>query len=278
MNHWLFQGNPDQFDIDTYLKKAERVYWSVSVKKYQNEISLGDTVYLWRAQGKKKAISGIVAKTTVIEACKPKEELDNPTWLYDGLWSPDSKEKSEYKVALLVEDFRLKPDDSMITSREFMSDPVLRESNIIKVRVGSNFPLKDEEVKRIESLWDFESHLEFDDHEAQEGKVLYRVHRIRERDPSLRKEFISQFLKTHKRLSCELCGLDPEKTYSSIGKNILEVHHTIPLHRLPEGVITTLSDLMLVCPSCHRALHKGDAEDNLESLKKMFQVQSGSYQ
>ena len=275
MKHWLFQGNPDQFDIDTYLQKSERIYWSVSVKKYQNDISLGDTVYLWRAQGKQKAVSGVIARAKVIEACKPKEELENPTWLYDELWAPESNEKSEYKVGLLVESFRLEPDAGMITSRDFKADLILRESTIIKVRVGSNFPLKVDEVQRIDTLWGSETDSETDEYEGREGKILYRVHRIRERDPSLRKEFIAHFLNTQERLRCELCGLDPVKIYDSIGENLLEVHHTIPLHKLPEGGVTKLTDLILVCPSCHRALHKGDAEKNLVTLKKILQQGSG---
>jgi 5-methylcytosine-specific restriction protein A len=59
--------------------------------------------------------------------------------------------------------------------------------------------------------------------------------------------------------------------YQSIGENLLEVHHTVPLHKLPEGISTKLEDLMLLCPNCHRALHKGDAEDNLIKLKQILQ-------
>ena len=46
MNAWLFQGNPDQFNIDEYLRASENIYWSVSVKKYQKEIALGDVVFV----------------------------------------------------------------------------------------------------------------------------------------------------------------------------------------------------------------------------------------
>ena len=159
----------------------------------------------------------------------------------------------------------------MITSRDFKCDPVLRESRIIKVRVGSNFLLKTEEFSRIETLWGSENYNETDEYEWKEGKISHRLHRMRERDSSLRKEFLAHFLRARGRLRCELCGLDPEKKYQKVGENLLEVHHTIPLHKLPEDVITKLTDLILVCPSCHRALHKGDAEKNLISLKNILQ-------
>ncbi len=268
MKYWLFQGNPDQFDIDAYLKSSEKIYWSISVQKYQKEISLGDIVYLWRAKGKSKKISGVVAKTTVIEECKPKYLLNNPTWLYDNLWAPNTKEKSDFKVGLSVENFRLTPNSSMITSEDFMSDSILRESKIIKVRVGSNFPLSVDEFNRINNLWESEN--DSIKYEGKEGKILHRVHQIRERDQKLKEEFMLNFLKKHKKLFCELCGLDPKKIYNELGETLLEVHHIVPLNKLSKEVLTKISDLLLVCPNCHRAIHKGDAEQNLFLLKKIF--------
>jgi len=272
MRHWLFQGNPDQFDVDAYMKSAERIYWSVSVKKYQREISLGDVVYLWRAQGKAKAVSGVVAKAVVIETCKPKDKLEHPTWLYDQLWMPESKEKSDHKVGLLVESYRLHPEDAMVTSGDFRSDTILSESNIIKVRVGSNFPLSADEAKRISQLWDLSDSDDFevDEYGNNEGRILYRIHRIRERKAGLKKDYIAKYLKTHKALECELCGLKPEKDYGDLGTSLLELHHKTPLNKLTEERSTQLDDVMLVCPNCHRALHKGDAERNLELLKGQF--------
>ena len=270
IKQWIFQGNPDQFDLDTYLKNSRKIYWSVPVKKYQRQIKIGDIVYLWRSQGKQKSVSGIIARTSVIESCKPKEELDNPTYQYDELWTEQNQEKSNYKVGLLVEEYRLDPLNSMITSKDFMADPILRNSTIIKARVGSNFPITIEEANRIDVLWGADDE-EMDEYEAKEGRILHRVHRIRERDPLLRKQFIERFLNTRKILHCELCGLEPVQIYQSMGKNLLEVHHTVPLHKLPEGISTKLEDLMLLCPNCHGALHKGDAEDNLIKLRQIIQ-------
>lgn len=49
---WIFQGNPDRFDVDAYLAGgADRITWQVS--KYADKIHIGDLAYLWRAAGKK---------------------------------------------------------------------------------------------------------------------------------------------------------------------------------------------------------------------------------
>jgi hypothetical protein len=51
MPNWIFQGNPDKFDVDDYLKKTNQVYWSVTGKGHQKAVSIGDPVFIWRAQG-----------------------------------------------------------------------------------------------------------------------------------------------------------------------------------------------------------------------------------
>jgi predicted HNH restriction endonuclease len=64
--------------------------------------------------------------------------------------------------------------------------------------------------------------------------------------------------------------MNPEEKYDKLGRRLLEVHHIVPLNQLAENTRNTLDDLMLVCPNCHRALHKGDAVENLEYLKQQF--------
>jgi hypothetical protein len=58
MRAWVFQGNPDDFDLDAYLLSAPTQFpWLVT--RYSNEINPGDHVYIWRTQGKQKAIAGV---------------------------------------------------------------------------------------------------------------------------------------------------------------------------------------------------------------------------
>jgi hypothetical protein len=33
MNCWIFQGSPDHFDVDQYLRRTRNVYWSVTRTK-----------------------------------------------------------------------------------------------------------------------------------------------------------------------------------------------------------------------------------------------------
>jgi 5-methylcytosine-specific restriction endonuclease McrA len=53
--------------------------------------------------------------------------------------------------------------------------------------------------------------------------------------------------------ACDACGEDMAKKYQI---DLLEVHHIVPLSSENRPKITKLSDLALLCPSCHRAIHK----------------------
>ena len=60
---WIFQGNPQKFDVDDYLARyPELIYWRVP--RYQSEIVVGDRVFIWRAGSE----SGVVASGVVVEA------------------------------------------------------------------------------------------------------------------------------------------------------------------------------------------------------------------
>lgn len=91
--------------------------------------------------------------------------------------------------------------------------------------------------------------------EAEEGKVATRVHRYRERDRRLVEEAKIQALKTHGRLFCVACGFDFSERYGDVGANIIDVHHTRPVHTMQPGEKTKVVDLTLLCSNCHRVVH-----------------------
>jgi 5-methylcytosine-specific restriction protein A len=87
-----------------------------------------------------------------------------------------------------------------------------------------------------------------------EGRVLYRVHKTRERKKSEEKK--RAVLEGAGRLECEVCGFDFSTTYGERGHGFAECHHKLPLS---DGTRTTyLRDLAIVCANCHRMLHRGD--------------------
>lgn len=62
---------------------------------------------------------------------------------------------------------------------------------------------------------------EEDESEAVEGRVLFRAHRVREREPSLVKKKKAAVLRRWGRLLCEVCDLDFAETYGPLGRALL---------------------------------------------------------
>lgn len=109
-----------------------------------------------------------------------------------------------------------------------------------------------------------------DDEEGNEGQVLSRVHRYRERDKSLVAKKKSKFLLENKNLFCEGCGFDFEKKYGERGKDYIECHHTKPVSELAVGEKTKLSELVLLCSNCHRIIHRKKPWLSISELKDLI--------
>jgi 5-methylcytosine-specific restriction enzyme A len=94
-----------------------------------------------------------------------------------------------------------------------------------------------------------------DEIEADEGRLLTRLHRFRERDRRLVDRKKAGVLSKHGALRCEVCGFDFADTYGALGERFIEAHHVVPLSEAG-ATTTSLRDLSLVCSNCHRMLHR----------------------
>lgn len=94
---------------------------------------------------------------------------------------------------------------------------------------------------------------EDEEYEAEEGRLLFRKHRRYERDRKLVARKRADVLKKTGRLACEVCDFDSSEEYGE-GVVVIDVHHVLPLHKIGESK-TRLTDLALVCPTCHRVIH-----------------------
>jgi len=89
-----------------------------------------------------------------------------------------------------------------------------------------------------------------EDFPGNEGKEMFKMHRIHERDSRLtimKKEKALQ----EGKLDCEVCHFSFKEEF---GQNYIECHHIIPIHLGKR--VTELEDLALVCSNCHRMLHR----------------------
>lgn len=97
----------------------------------------------------------------------------------------------------------------------------------------------------------------------------YRLHRRAERSSKHARE-----VKKHHKPECSACGFTTKGGYALADQSdvdILEAHHLIPLHTLADGQTASfdiIKDFALLCPNCHRMIHRLGAED-LEGLRKL---------
>lgn len=92
---------------------------------------------------------------------------------------------------------------------------------------------------------------------SNEGRILTRLHRSRERDPKLAKRKKDKVFKETGKLACEGCRMDAVEKYGAAGMGVVDAHHTKPLHTLSGTTETKLEDLVLLCATCHRIVHAG---------------------
>lgn len=106
---------------------------------------------------------------------------------------------------------------------------------------------------------------------VMEGQVLYKLHKVRERDGKIVERKKKQIWNRTGKLACEACVFEFESFYGNIGKGFIECHHRVPLANFKVASKTTLNDLALVCSNCHRMLHKSIDTISVEDLKMIIQ-------
>jgi hypothetical protein len=146
--------------------------------------------------------------------------------------------------------------------------PVKWESNFpsINVCLGAEqitvLPISKERLKRLESATR-ETHKIVTLSEAQEGELSRREASFRKRNRAL--------IESKKALSdgrCEVCSFDFKEKYLSLNKDCLIAHHLSPLSLAKRIRITSIKDIVLICPNCHSVIHTQNPPMPLSVLKK----------
>ena len=264
---WILQGNPDRYDFDDYLARYPYVYWSVTRNK--NDISLGDSVFIWRA-GK---FSGVVAIGKVRELPVRRDQVQYPEALGIDLWTTTSDEPSQIKVGVEVNEVRLTLHEGMVPRNIVKQHSVLSNSIIIRQPQHSVFRLSVDEAKSLLLLWSGQSEKISDQTDGEyEGRIRLHQHYMRERSYKIVQLKKDQFKSDNGRLFCELCSFDFAEHYPpTLATDFIEVHHIISISSLETQTRTTLDDLIVVCSNCHRMIHRtNDTQINLNMLREHF--------
>lgn len=109
-----------------------------------------------------------------------------------------------------------------------------------------------------------------EDEEFAEGRVLARMHTIRERNRTLARKKKQDILDKSGNLACEACGFDFAVKYGKIGQGFAECHHNMPISELKPGAKTKLENLTILCANCHRIIHIARPWLSVQKLKSII--------
>ena len=146
MPAWIFQGNPDTYDLDEYLRRTTDVIWSVNQKHFASEMRVGDELFLWRAGGQRKVPSGVIASgflTSTPEIIDDDEESA-------GLWHVPSPGPS-LRVRAHI-DHVATGRRKLVERKWLLSDPILSDLRILKMANETNYWVSGHYASRLRNL------------------------------------------------------------------------------------------------------------------------------
>jgi len=147
MEHWIFQANPDRFNINKYIEDNTNIVWTVREKHFLKVIQPGDEIFMWRAAGKSKGVSGIVASGIITDIPRemPQDEASN------RLWAEGTDSSIDWRVPITLHEKCLSP--KTVIKREWLQDdPILSGVRILKMKNETNYRIGPNEAARLSML------------------------------------------------------------------------------------------------------------------------------
>ena len=101
----------------------------------------------------------------------------------------------------------------------------------------------------------------------REGRLMQKMLTVRERNSKVRRNAIAKYGRI-----CMICGFDFAAVYGDWARDCIEVHHLHLVAESPEqGRKLGLTEVIVVCPNCHRALHRCQDPSQWKRLKRSLQ-------
>ena len=132
--YWIFQGNPNLFDVDRYISTRQEIRWSV--RQYPDRLRIGDEVLLWRSG----ADGGVIARCTALSTAESGIPEDAPE-----LWRAESeREINDLKCRLrIIDNYIQEP-----IPRERIK-AILPELPIFRFAQNTNYPISETDYRKI---------------------------------------------------------------------------------------------------------------------------------
>lgn len=239
---WIFQANPNQYDVRSALRTYEKLHWRVT--RYKREINTGDFVYLWEAGSG----GGILASARVL--CQPKTLSFGPgdEFLVEPAEMADT---ATPQVELEIKAVLQHP----IPRETLLSKPALRELQILTQPQATNFKVTEGEAQELAFVFALGKvmpplqFLQSDSSSNGSGPVERFLTMV---EAQRRSSKVVELVKSANGHQCQFCGIvlrTPNGPYA-------EAAHIQPLGRPHNGPDRTANALCL-CPNCHVLFDSG---------------------
>ena len=145
---WLFQAQPQSFDIDGFLATQPTEFLWLA-RQHAADILPGDRVFIWRAIGGGDLTkSGVIAEGQVVASAtqRPEDPASVSFWR-----DPTDAIGPQMRVQLRL--LRV-ADLRQVLRRDWLSeDPILCELGIFRMAQRTNYPVPTEQAVRLDALW-----------------------------------------------------------------------------------------------------------------------------
>jgi HNH endonuclease/EVE domain len=147
MQSWIFQANPERFDIEGFFATRPSVLtWPVSDQA--DQMRIGDRVYIWRAGAGEKDKAGVVAEAVISSSVA---SIASDT-IGAGFWLDESEAQLQSERAWL-KIIRVGGSREQLRREWLKEDPVLSDMQILKEPADTNFLLSKKDAARMAQMW-----------------------------------------------------------------------------------------------------------------------------
>ncbi|MCC6178374.1 MAG: EVE domain-containing protein, partial [Chloroflexi bacterium] len=136
---WIFQGDPNQFDIEAAVRELPQIFWGV--RQHGDKIRAGDRVYFWISGPD----AGIVAVGTILADPGDREPAEAEQRFYRDT---DRFQGTHRQVPVRIDD--VLPE--RIRRTELREHQVLRNLTILQLAQGTNFIVRPDQAAALQAL------------------------------------------------------------------------------------------------------------------------------
>lgn len=120
---------------------------------------------------------------------------------------------------------------------------------------------------------DAKPEVDAEDITGKEGRILTRLHVYKERDRKFAKRVRDYYRHANGgKLKCECCDTVPVDVYGDAGDRSMEAHHKVPIEELQPDSITPVTEMAMVCATCHRVIHSEKPCLTIEQVRELMQA------